>query len=579
MITSKEGISSCIPPLKDADGQWVLDPKGKADLFAKSFAEKFVLPDASVNEYTDIRANGGDVMSGFLPVRRRHAESVLKGLRLDSATGPDALGAKVLARFHKEFAQPLCIIARQILNTGCWPKPWKDHWVFPLYKKRCKATPGNYRGIHLSAQFSKACERLLGRLWTPYLQSSGALGRRQFAYKKATGYRDALAFNVNSWLWALAHNRRVALHCADVSGAFDKVEQRRLLSKLQTSGIHPKLLQVISSWLDGRDAYVIVDGVQSRPLKLSNMVYQGTVWGPVLWSVFYEDVGRPVDKTGYTESVYADDLNCWRVYPVSVGDEVIRCSLRTCQAEIHKWGAANSITFDNSKESQHILHHRDGRGDNFKILGLLFDPRLSMFHAATGIVRETSFRLRRVLRLRGHFCTNELMMYYKSEVLGYIEGFTAGIYHASPYVLQMVDDVQSSFLASLDMSEEVAFKRYRLAPLCTRRDIAMLGLLHRVVLRSAPEPLRSLFPLARSTLFEHGFGRGPCHTKQLADPIMPGHSACFKRSLFGLVAVYNQLPSDAVACNTVKAFQAALQRLLESKLGMNDWRNYFKRTC
>ena len=72
--------------------------------------------------------------------------------------------------------------------------------------------------------------------------------------------------------------------------------------------------------------------------------------------------------------------------------------------------------------------------------------------------------------------------------------------------------MQASFLASLDISEQAAFKRYRLAPLCSRRDIAMLGLLHRVVLGTAPQPLESLFPQARGTLYDHRFGHGPCHT-------------------------------------------------------------------
>ena len=252
----------------------------------------------------------------------------------------------------------------------------------------------------------------------------------------------------------------------------------------------------MSSWLDGRDAYIIVDGVKSVPMKLFNMVFQGTVWGPVLWSVYYQDVDRPVAKSGFTESVYADDLNCWRVFPDCLGDSLLHNCLRSCQAQIHKWGAANRITFDAAKESQHILHERHPYGDNFKILGLRFDPQLTMFHAVSDIAREASFRLRRVLRLRGHFRMSELIMYYKSEVLGYIEGFSAGIHHASRSILQMLDEVQTSFLSSLGLSEEDALLRFRLAPLCSRRDIAMLGLLHRVVLGLVPHSLRSLFPVS-----------------------------------------------------------------------------------
>ena len=102
-------------------------------------------------------------MSAFLLVRPRHAAITLKNLKRDSAAGPDCLGTRVLTRFYSIFAVPLTIISRQILKEGRWPEPWRVHWVFPLYKKKSKANPNNYRGIHLSTQLSKACERLLGR--------------------------------------------------------------------------------------------------------------------------------------------------------------------------------------------------------------------------------------------------------------------------------------------------------------------------------------------------------------------------------------------------------------------------------
>ena len=168
-------------------------------------------------------------------------------------------------------------------------------------------------------------------------------------------------------------------------------------------------------------------------------------------------------------------------------------------------------------------------------------------------------------------------MYYNSEDLGNIEGFTVDICHASNYILQMLDDVQPSFLTSLDLSEEDAFGEFHLTHLCASRDIAMLGLLQRVVLGVVPPSLQSLLPGADGTLFSHGFRHGPSHSKQLADPIMPGHGGLFKRSLSGLVAVYDPLPGSAVSCGSVRAFQAALQRILKSRVGAS-WRHVFSRT-
>ena len=40
----KDKSSGSIPPSKDNDGTWAMTPKTKADLLAKTFNEKFVLP-------------------------------------------------------------------------------------------------------------------------------------------------------------------------------------------------------------------------------------------------------------------------------------------------------------------------------------------------------------------------------------------------------------------------------------------------------------------------------------------------------------------------------------------------------
>ena len=56
------------------------------------------------------------------------------------------------------------------------------------------------------------------------------------------------------------------------------------VEKLKAKGVHEKLLSVISSWLAERDVKVCVDGVFSTGFALRNMVFQGTVLGPTLWS-------------------------------------------------------------------------------------------------------------------------------------------------------------------------------------------------------------------------------------------------------------------------------------------------------
>ena len=62
-------------------------------------------------------------------------------------------------------------------------------------------------------------------------------------------------------------------------------------------------------------------------------------------------------------------------------------------------------------------------------------------------------------------------------------------------VLDCVDRVQRRLLRELGLTELEGLTRYRLAPLPSRRDMAMLGVLHKVVLGLAPPQLAAFFPL------------------------------------------------------------------------------------
>ena len=83
---------------------------------------------------------------------------------------------------------------------------------------------------------------------------------------------------------------------------------------------------------------------------------------------------------------------------------------------------------------------------------------------------------------------------YKSLVVSYIESGTPGYFHAAESVLDCVDRVQRRFLREMDMSDEVALINFRLAPLATRRDMAILGFLHRVNLGLVSEQIKTMFP-------------------------------------------------------------------------------------
>ena len=70
------------------------------------------------------------------------------------------------------------------------------------------------------------------------------------------------------------------------------------------------------------------------------------------------------------------------------------------------------------------------------------------------------------------------------------------------------------------------------------------------------------------------------HSRQLADRVSNLHPAQLKRILFGLVAVYNGLPSHIANANSVSLSQGALQLAMEARSQSTDshgWQTMFKR--
>ena len=128
---------------------------------------------------------------------------------------------------------------------------------------------------------------------------------------------------------------RIGLYCSDVAGAFDRVLSSLLLQKLRAANVHPFLVRLISSWLEYRIGMVVVSGCSSDPFTLCNMIFQGTVWGPCLWNLFYADVRTPVRNLVFTESVFADDLNSFKLYHADLDDETVFTDLQACQIAVH----------------------------------------------------------------------------------------------------------------------------------------------------------------------------------------------------------------------------------------------------
>ena len=253
------------------------------------------------------------------------------------------------------------------------------------------------------------------------------------------------------------------------------------------------MLQFLSSFFAPRTAKVIVQGSLSKPVSISNQVYQGTVLGPPSWNVFFADVASSVIEVGFSEDLFADDLACEKYFPVAVHEGIIFDELRKCQSSVHAWGASNRVRFDPLKEEFKIIHNTRGVGDSFKYLGAIFDTKLKMDIEIDRIYGKSKAKIRAILRTKGFYSVADLIHQFKTHVWPFLEGTIGGIFHACDSQLIRLDNLQDHFLEKLEVSRCDAFLNFNFAPLAIRRRISVLGLLFKVTTEKCHPGFREIF--------------------------------------------------------------------------------------
>ena len=95
----------------------------------------------------------------------------------------------------------------------------------------------------------------------------------------------------------------------DLQKAFDTVNHRILLSKLENFGFHCCALEWFRSYLSDRKQYVSVNGSNSDVLSITCGVQQGSILGLLLFLIYINDLPNASKK--HTFCLFADDTNIY----------------------------------------------------------------------------------------------------------------------------------------------------------------------------------------------------------------------------------------------------------------------------
>jgi len=365
------------------------------------------------------------------------------------------------------------------LKTGTVPDTFKSAIVRPLLKKH-NLDPNNlknYRPVSNLPFLSKLLEKLVLKQLNTHLSTHSLLHPFQSAYRQNHSTETALLHILNSILNSSDSGNITLLTLLDLSAAFDTIDHSILLNRLETTfGISGVALAWFESYLANRFQHVIVDSKSSNPVKLSCGVPQGSVLGPVLFTLYTAPLSHVIQTHNINHHFYADDTQLSDSdSPANLTSLLSRTA--DCYEDIKNWMTNNKLKLNGDKTEAILV------GTQYKLaqlppslhlqldstsipltnpvknLGVTLDNTLSMQNFIHQTVRSCYFHLRRISLIRKYLSTDTTSKLVSSFILSridYCNSLLAGLPDSSIQPLQRVQNNAARLILLKKKSDHVS---------------------------------------------------------------------------------------------------------------------------
>lgn len=457
--------------IKDCNGEVVEDNQKKCDLFNQYFLD---IPKKLKQQ---IEYSPGDNINGlrtltycqttfkFTHTTVLEIEQIISDLDLTKACGYDNISPRLLLKCKDIISPFLFRIFNCIINTSIYPDKLKIAKIIPIPKEKNATEVNKFRPIALLPIIDKIFERILHKQLSSYLENNNLLSIFQYGFKKGCGTEEAVVNVVNNICQSLdSGSSGVAGIFYDLSKAFDLVDRNILVEKLKYYGVSADAVRLLNNYLTNRKQYVAIDDSKSKIGQVEYGVPQGSVLGPLLFSVYLNDM-QNIGLFGKLY-MYADDICLF--YPYKY-EAVVKAYMEKDAALIGEFIRLNKLMLNTEKtrllrfrpyliNNIHFSIFVGGReifeSDAIRYLGVYFQNNLSWNLHIQNLKSKIVCALGLIYKFKNRFDKQTKLILYQSLIHSHLN-----------YLPMVYASRKSNELKSLQRTQNKALKAVYNLPL------------------------------------------------------------------------------------------------------------------